>query len=252
MSESNCDTPGNSPPGFVSIDVTETLCFFDEKPDWSEKQATGVVGVVGEDLNVACFEHYLKGKGATVTVLDQSVTTGERKGPWLDRWVVARWEDGSKTVFQAEIKNWSAHAKGGEILKLDATGEEVANYKQRRWEKHWDSKSGTLRTHAIAKVLVQMNPPRDLAGEKIIPLLIFWEALGPRNQANNHLIKIDQPTCDFPFDPPSTWPDAHEFPALWIFSVSSYLRSISDDKIELQMPNAAKRIEILNRLFSTT
>ena len=82
MSETSFDrAESTSSSEFVTINVEETLRFFDEKPDWSIKQATGVVGVVGEDLNAACFQRYVESKGAKATVLCNSVTTGGRKGP---------------------------------------------------------------------------------------------------------------------------------------------------------------------------
>ena len=59
-------TPESSP---LTVDIEGLLHFFDEKPDWAVGHATGVVGVVGEDLNTACLQHYLKFMG------------GERRGP---------------------------------------------------------------------------------------------------------------------------------------------------------------------------
>ena len=241
----------------VTIYVEDVLRFFDEKPDWAEKHATGIVGIVGEDLNAACFQHYLESTGARAIVLKDPdsnkphrVTTGNRKGPWLDRWIEVDWRDGSKTVFQTEIKNWSAHAIGGKTLSVSASPEEVTNYKQTRWEGHWVVQRHTLREPYTAKVLVRMKPP-DGVDEKISrPLLIFWEALGPRDQADSHLFSMEAPSCDFPFALPGTWPRPYEFPELWVFSVSSYLRSIPDASIRLDMPDAADRIQILNRLFS--
>ena len=109
----------------VTVDPQELLCFFDGKPKWSEKQATSIVGVVGEDLNAACFQHYLESKGAGANVLNCPVTTGKRKGPRLDRWIDVTRRDGSRTVFQTEIKNWSAHAIGGKPLLVSASGLEV-------------------------------------------------------------------------------------------------------------------------------
>ena len=53
----------------VTVNVPELLRFFDEKPDWSERHATAVVGVAGEDLNVACFCHYLESMGHRGEVL---------------------------------------------------------------------------------------------------------------------------------------------------------------------------------------
>ena len=90
----------------VTANVECLLRFFDEKPDWSEKHATGIVGIVGEDLNAACFQHYLKSKGARADVLRYPgssrplpVTTGNRKGLRLDRWIEVVWADGSKNRF---------------------------------------------------------------------------------------------------------------------------------------------------------
>ena len=236
---------------FVEIDVEQTLRFFDEKPGWSIGHATGVVGVVGEDLNAACFQHYVESVGGSAIVRDDSVTTGGTKGPRLDRWIVVDWPGEPSTVYQTEIKNWSAHAIGGEILRFGASTEEVAGHKQRRWEGRWDSQRQTLKHPNMGKVLVPMDPPRDLKGENIQPLLIFWEPIGPMG-TDSHLFKEASPTCDFPFALPSTWPSPRRFPLfrnLWVFSVSSYLRSISDAHVKLQMPHAAERLRMLGRLF---
>ena len=245
----------------VKIGVKDLLCFFDEKPDGSEGHATGIVG---EDLNTACFQHYLKSRGARVSVLKapksnkpHRVNRGNGKGPWLDRWIEVDWPCGAKTVFQTEIKNWSAHAIGGKKLSVSASSEEITKYKQTRWEGHWVVQRHASREAITAKVLVRMKPPNGVDEEIIRPLLIFWEALGPQDQADSHLFRINAPTCDFPFELPGKWPDPHESPdlwmfsELWVFSVSSYLRSIQNTSIELDMPNAAARLQILNRLFPT-
>ena len=253
MSETNFDSPANaSSSELVMINVKEILSFFDEKPDWSINHVSGVAGVVGEDLNVSCFQRYIESSGAKVTVRADPVTTGRRKGPRLDRWIVVDWPDERRTVFQTEIKSWSAHAFGGRMLPVRATPEEVAKYKRPRWQMMWDSRRRTLTFKEIGKVLVPMKPPADLEGQDILPLLIFWEALGPPDQAERHLFIMEGPTGGFPFTPPPTWPDAGKFPALWVFSVSSYLRSIPDACIELRMPVAADRLRILKRLFSNT
>ena len=254
MSEPICPRAEDwSSSGLVTVNVEETLRFFDEKPDWSIKQVAAVVGVVGEDLNAACFQHFIESSdGPKVTVRSDPVTTGRRRGPRLDRWIVVDWSDTRRTVFQTEIKSWSAHAFGGRTLPVDATAEQIAEYKQPRWQMMWDQGRRTLTFREIAKVLVPMKPPRDLEADEILPLLIFWEVLGPPDQAESHLFKMEGPTGGFGFDPPATWPEAGEFSALWVFSVSNYLRSIRDTNVELKMPNAAKRIEILNRLFSNT
>ena len=71
----------------VTVRVEDLLCFFDEKPPWSLKRATSVVGIAGEDLNAASFQHYVMSEGGSACVLREDdstrplrVTTGNRKG----------------------------------------------------------------------------------------------------------------------------------------------------------------------------
>ncbi len=227
----------------LTASVKDLLEFFDEKPSGSEKHATGIVGIVGEDLNAACFIRYLESNGDSAEVLTASgsnqplpVTTGMQKGPRLDRWIKVDWRSGLRSVFQTEIKNWSAHAFGGKRLLLSATPNEVTNHKQARWDWHWDG--ARFREASAAKVLVPMKPPAGFDNERVRPLLIFWEPIGPREQSDDHLFNIPLP-------------DSEEFPEFWVFSVSSYLRSISDARIELNMPNAAHRLRTLTHLFPT-
>jgi hypothetical protein len=71
---------------------------------------------------------------------------------------------------------------------------------------------------------------------------MFWEAIGPRDDAYEHLFRV--PT------PPN---GQHEFNELWVFSASSYLRSLMDTNtvsIALRMPEAAERLKVLKQLVS--
>ena len=240
----------------LKIRPEELLRFFDEKPESSIGHATSIVSIVGEDLNAACFQHYLQSQGAESSILDDPVTTGRRKGPRLDRWIDVVWADKSRTVFQTEIKNSSAHAIGGAVLNVSATPEEVAEYRQARWDHHWNIQCQTFNSHITAKVLARMRPPGGVDEDSVRPLLIFWEAIGPQDKTEDHLFRVEA-TCDFAFSLPNTWPTPSEYPdawgfqELWVFSVSSYLRSIQDASIELNMPNAAHRLRVLGRLFPT-
>ena len=219
------------------VDVRETIKFFDEIPSYSEKQATSVVSVTGEDLAAGCFQRYLEKKeGATVCIRSESVTTGKRKGPRLDRWIVVDWPDGSQVTFQTEIKNWSAHAIGGERLPLNISAAELRDYKKKMWEGLWDSDDQSINDYDHGKVLTRMNPPDDLAASHILPLLILWTPIAPESEPDSCLFKVStNPSCGFN--------------ELWVFSISSYLRSIRKSKICLRMPIAAKRLQILNSLF---
>ena len=227
----------------LKADVEGLLDFFDEKPEWSVGHATGLVGIVGEDLNTACLQHYLESKGGSASVFRRSdtgrplpVNTGGKRGPWLDRWISVKWPDQSTTVFQTEIKSWSAHAFGGTALPLSLSPEELRDRKRKQWDSLWDSEERRL-THPLAlKVLVPMKPPDEVDPKDVRPLLIFWAALESRERPDSHLFKVDVADA--------------EFQELWVFSVSGYLRSLRVPSIELEMPDAALRLRSLNRLFS--
>ena len=234
----------------LTVNVKELLKFFDEKHGASKGDATGIVALTGEDLNAACFQHYSESRGDSATILPGSVTTGKRKGPWLDRWLLVKPSKGRRFLYQAEIKNWSAAAIGGETLSVKVKPQELADYKQRRWERHWDMERQSLKGPGTAKVLVPMDRPKEYERMPVRPLLIFWEALAPKENVNDHLLSVPV-TYNFPFDPPASWPRTGKFNELWIFSASSYLRSLTEAQIHLPMPSAARRLQILNNLFST-
>lgn len=229
----------------LTVNRKKLIGFFDVVSDCSKGHATSVAAVAGEEMNAACFRHYAESRGACVEILQDRVTTGRARGPRLDRWIKVRC-DGREFLYQTEIKNWSAHAIGGQNLRVDANPDEIADYKQMRWEfRCRDSKSHGIATNpSCAKVVVRMQPPDHYNNLEVQPLLIFWEAIGPQEQADDHLL------CT----PVNEFPEWHygetSFDHLWIFSVSSYLRNLAVDRIDLPMPQAAHRLRILNFLFS--
>ena len=95
-----------------------------------------------------------------------------------------------------------------------------------------------------------MQPPHGIDEKVIRPLLIFWEAIGPPDKAEDHLFCIEEPSYDCPLELRQKWSEGNRFTELWVFSVSSYLRNLPVAKLELCMPNAANRLQILGRLFS--
>lgn len=232
----------------VTVQVEDLLRIFDEKPDWSLKRATSIVGIAGEDLNVASFQHYVESKGGSACVLREHdstrplpVTTGNRKGYWLDRWIQVKWPDESGcVVFQTEIKNWSSHSIQGRTLCVSAATEQLREYKVARWKQHWDEDRHCLREAKTFKVLSKMEVPKGYGVHEsdVRPLLIFWEALAPAEKVDQHLFSMnvanDAPGC---------------FKKFWVFSVSSYLRSVRESTLDLDMPEAVSRLGILGRLF---
>lgn len=229
----------------LTVDRLALLKFFDEKHEGEKGDATGLVMMAGEDLNAACFEHYAKSKGATVEMLPGPVGVGGPIGPKLDRWIKVDWPNGDKILYQTEIKNWSAFAIGGKTLRADATPQEIADHKQSAWKGRYNSKTRSLTQNETAKVLVPMRRPANLDEWKTRPLLIFWEPLGHK-KAGHHLFSVKARRSE------SQYPNFSEFSGLtelWVFSVSSYLRSLKKSQICLPMPNAARRLRTMNRMF---
>ena len=224
----------------MHLDVRETLTFFDEEPAGSEGHATAVAAVCGEDLGLGLLKHCLEARDAHVQIHRGPCTKGARKGPRLDAWVRVQGQhlDLPDVLFQVEVKNWSAHAIGGERLPLDASSETITAYKMTNWKKEWDDHTG-IRKSNLAKVLEPMRPPRRLSDLPIEPLACMWTALHPHGK----------PECFFSV----ALPQGHGggFSRVWFFSMSAYLRTLPYEPITITMPDTAQRLHWLNRLMST-
>lgn len=244
----------------LSLDVEETIRFFDEKPDWGHKQATAIVAMLGEDLAVSTFQHCLETRlAAEVNPRTESVLPGSLKGPRLDRWIEVDWSDGSRTLFQAEIKSTSAYGTGGKQLGLNATCQEATQYKHDRWSINWDNSRRAITWKEAAKVLVPMKPSFKVTDRIHLPLLIVWAATAPGPECEHkdhveggHLFSIPKPNLGFQFELSTETVSEHPFPELWVFSVSSYLRSLPDKQIALDMPTLADRLQIIQRLVPSS
>ena len=215
----------------ITVDVQQLLAFFDEEAPGSAGHATSVVAVAGEDLGAALLLHYLSSVGTDAEVLPERCTQGTKKGHRLDRWILAHQTDG-QVLYQVEIKNWSAHAIGGKRLARGASADTLRAYKTERWLSMW---TGTnFRTESVRKVLTPMRSPRP--GVPIEALVCFWTALHPEGE--------ETPLFSVPLL-------SHEhFQRVWVFSMSSYLRSVKQASLVLRMPEVAQRQAWLARLFT--
>ncbi|MGH7801456.1 MAG: hypothetical protein ACREOW_12680 [Thermodesulfobacteriota bacterium] len=226
---------------FIRVNVRLLLKFFDEKPPESQRHATSIVAVAGEDLGVGLLKHCLeRTQSAKVKVLSGIPTIGKRnpethqQGPYLDRWVDVVWPDGSGQLFQTEIKNLSAHAIGGRILKVDASLEEVTRFMIERWRSLWGSYPNI--PEYAKNVLKPMKRPSEVDLSHVLqPLIVYWFALHPEGRRES-FFSVDLEA-------------GYDFSRLWFFSMSTYLRSLNEDVIELEMPIAAKRMSWLHKLF---
>ena len=110
----------------VRIRWREVVRFLDEKPPESVGHATGVVGVLGEDLGAAAFKHCVETSGlGQVRIHDGRVKGVGLMGPWLDRWIEVDSECWGDLLFQAEVKSSSAHATNGKTLSIETGADEL-------------------------------------------------------------------------------------------------------------------------------
>lgn len=212
----------------ISVNVPALLSFFDEKAQGSSGHASAVVAVGGEDLGIALLAKYLKDTGATVEILTEPCTQGTQKGSRLDRWLQVS-KKGSPLLYQVEVKNWSAHAIGGRKLRRDVGESGLAAFKKEEWSRTWNG--STFRNPNVVKVLTPMRAPRSLPVE---PMVCFWTAMHPDG--------LTEPLFSVPLGGAS-------FSQVSVFSMSAYLRNLTDDFVVLEMPNTIQRLAWLEKLF---
>jgi len=231
----------------MKIDIKEALSFFDypEEDRW-EPHATPIIAILGEELNVCAFKHYLEHKEhAQVTILTDPVTTGHIKGKRLDRWLRVE-INGLVSGYQCEIKNWASTAINGKRLPLDANDEETLRIAKINWDNQL--KTFTRRNdypNHVTKVFVKMNPPKKLEGAEIHPLILYWMPVSKGSTLNP---KFTVDTSNF--NNPDIFTD---FRSLTVFSASLYLRSLlpSQGTIECSdenMSRVLRRLEILSKI----
>ncbi len=211
----------------MTVNISALLRFFDEVPDDSRRHATSIVSVVGEELGLALLVDYLSKTDAGARLLKEPCKTGKKRGSRLDGWV-----ETTSTLYQVEVKSWSAHSFGGTPLRIDASPEELPAFRVARWNENW--RNGTFADPPAAKVLERMPPPHPHSN--IEPLIVFWVAMNPDGKAD-------------PFFRVAL--EGERFPVLNVFSVSGYLRQIPEDTLELSLPNTRTRMRWLSEMFIT-
>jgi hypothetical protein len=171
---------------------------------------------------------------AKVNIYHNQPNTGKQKGPRLDRWIKAKCAT-KEILYQVEIKNWSAHALGGQALKLNASLEEIQKVNSKYWSSIWDKKNKKFKYNEVGKVSIPMHLPTGEPSDIIIrPLVIFWFPI--KNEKGD--------SCFFEVES-----NYEHFKVISIFSISTYLRQLKDDIIEISMPNTIARLNWLNEFF---
>lgn len=216
----------------MQLQIKEAIRFYDETHGMNKKHASAVTGVIGEDVAIAVFCHYLSSRGWEVTPLDEPCTQGTKKGKWLDKWLLVESNDDA-WLYQAEVKNWSAHSIGGKHLALDATPEEFRILTQARWREEWDEVNKKFHKPQVNKVLLTMRPPMLYRKQRIEPIVIYWFAIHPTGAKE---------AC-------FTMEAQGAFSRVSVFSISTYLRSLLAHTIDVDVPRVAERLAILEKLL---
>jgi hypothetical protein len=215
----------------MKLRLASLIDFYDKEVRESQRHASAINAVMGEDLAIALLTHYFCEKGFQVKVLARVCTTGKQKGPRLDAWIEVC-ENSVVHHYQAEIKNWSAHSIGGRSIRDD---EDMRKYRLNRWKKRFDEELRLPRDDEARKVLTPMNLPG--IHSNIRPLLIFWEAMHPKGDAIEF---FDVEVSSANFD------------RLWIFSLSTFVRNLISrgiESLDVEMLFASQRIEWLTSRF---
>jgi hypothetical protein len=210
------------------VNRLELLRFYDD-PIPAEKgmDATAVNAVAGEELGLALLMHYFTESGTEVSRLPGTCSTGKSHGHRLDAWVQT-----PDVLYQVEVKNWSAHSLGGRHLAADADDSTSRTFRAKMWQSYWDAHNSTFFDAAAAKVLEPMAPPHHRS--PVEPLVAFWVAIHPLGEG----------------DPFFSYPLVGKlFEHVHVFSMSNYLRGLTDEFIRLPLPKTRRRIEIMRRLF---
>ena len=208
------------------------LEFFDHSSPTSGFHSSAINGVIGEDLGLGLLTHYFEGQGIQAVLEGYSATTGTKKGRRLDGWILVD-ARGERSRYQVEIKNWNAHSLGGRSLSCEATVELAGQYMRDRWVEEWDATARRFTNLAVDKVLTRMISPAPVLPVK--PLVAFWFAIHPTGQ-NEPFFEV---------------PCKGDFSSVCVYSMSTYLRSLTDEWIAIAAPRAEARLDILSRLTST-
>jgi hypothetical protein len=213
------------------IDRLALVAFFDDD-EGAGRHATAIKGVAGEELGLALLMRYLTEAKRSPVRLPGSCTQGARKGHRLDAWVQVTTDMG-RVLYQVEVKTWSAHSIGGTPLPLDASAAHVRAYKLRQWNGYFDPRHG-FREETLQKVFDRMICPEP--NVVVEPLACLWTAVHDRGH--------EEPFFRVPIATPWSC-----FDVINVFSMSAYLRTLTDARIELHLPDTERRLEYLANLF---
>jgi hypothetical protein len=187
-----------------------------------------ITGLWGEDLLLGLLRHFWFHKEhCTSEILKYTCTTGNKRGPRLDAWVLKTDPTKDKALFQVEVKNWSAYSMGGETLQLDAAKQELEEFSEGNWSYWFEGRS----IHSnVSKVIEVMVKPEDYAHLPSIPLLCLWYYICDSRGRPYRIRSFGKGK------------EVH------VFSASAYLRSLRSPTINIDMPRAERRLAMMKEI----
>lgn len=195
---------------------------------------TAMTGFMGEPLAVGLILHCLRAQGKPAEFISWKVTPGTRKGSRLDAWI----HDGEGTLYQTEIKMWAGNAIGGLRLKDGLRDDELLRLGQKQWlERIWNDAAQGFHAPQVGKVLEVMTLPPSIHPERVEPLLCLWWLVAPDEKAGAW------------FTLPLREGQHPPFEQVHVFSLTRYLMELTEDILELEMPQLSERLNWLERLF---
>jgi hypothetical protein len=214
----------------MKLSRTKLIKFYDErvKDEGRGSDVSAITALLGEDLLFGLFKHYWENKEKGILeIVSYTCTTGKKKGPRLDGWLKCE-TDKENILYQTEIKNWAAYSFGESQLPLNASEDEIEEFRKDQWEYYFGETS--ILHERVAKVLQPMKKPNSYENYVQIPLCCFWFYI-----ANKAGVSFSR----------------HCYPhgkIVHVFSASAYLRGLENDFIDISMERSERRLELIQEL----
>jgi len=269
----------------MKIDINQLIELYDTRhKKWSDQTGSpisSITGLIGEDLVLGILEHYFNNElGKKASINRSTPLTGNKKGPWLDAWMMTE-----KEYYQVEIKNWCASAIGGKAVddKIDILRNEIliegTKIKKQKPRETWSLLEASIHNyyryllrsdadHAkkVWKVLTKMENKLLADIDSNTPpkaLLAFWSPVVlPTEEISleSSMLPALFPAPIDQFRDPikaagfeiNNNGRVGDFNEITIFSCSLYLRQLRNrniETIEVDMTRFGDRLKRLQKLF---
>ncbi len=221
----------------ITLNLPELINFYDRQVQGSQGHATSLNALLGEDMAIAAFRHYLTNlqEPAVLEKIDRSCTK-VGGGARLDAWLAVRWHSGETEIFQTEIKNWSSHSYRGRKTPSKETEANMTEHRKNRWFNQYDADEKVLKDKDAKKVVLVMNQSPEMPTEKPSALIIFWDPM--------HKDGSTEPFFRAPVK-------SESFTKLAVFSISNHFRNLISQgiyKLQVELGDAEQRLAWIRRL----